>query len=76
LQREFRGEAAASAIHLAAASTLGKLIVALVLVAGPGNGFLRLEDSGSPDSDLEVSIFDYFAQPALISFSYLPHQTT
>ena len=60
--------AAASAIHLAAAFSLGKLIVLLVLVAGLGNGFPRLEDSGSPDSDLEVSISDYFAQSALASF--------
>ena len=53
------------------ASSLGKLIVVLVLVAGLGNGFLRLEDSGSPDSNSEVSVFHYFAQLALTFVSYL-----
>ena len=42
---------AASAIYLAAALALAKLIVVLVLVARLGNGFLRLEDYSSPDSD-------------------------
>ena len=54
----------------------GKLIVMLVLVAGSGSGFLSLEDSGSPASDSEVSIFDFLLNPLSIHFRTFPSGST